>query len=84
LCRLGGIVTFKNAAVVQETGRSLTPDGYMVETDCPYLAPVPFRAKTCEPAHVKLTAKKIAQLRGNSVDMLAACTEETVRKFFRL
>ncbi len=56
----------------------------MVETDCPYLAPVPFRGKTCEPAHVKLTAEKIAELRGDSMDMLAASTEETVRKFFRL
>jgi TatD DNase family protein len=79
-----GIITFKNATVVQETARSLAPDGYMVETDCPYLAPVPFRGKTCEPAHVKLTAEKIAELRGDSMDMLAASTEETVRKFFRL
>jgi TatD DNase family protein len=84
LCRLGGIVTFKNATIVQHTARSLAPEGYMVETDCPYLAPVPFRGKTCEPAHVKLTAEKIAELRGDSMDMLAASTEETVRKFFRL
>jgi TatD DNase family protein len=56
----------------------------MVETDCPYLAPVPFRGKTCEAAHVRLTAEKIAELRGESVDALASSTEETVRKFFRL
>lgn len=79
-----GIVTFKNATLVQETAKSVAPDGYMVETDCPYLAPVPFRGKTCEPAHVRLTAEKIAQLRGESVDALASSTEETVRKFFRL
>lgn len=79
-----GIITFKNATLVQETAKSVDPDGYMVETDCPYLAPVPFRGKTCEPAHVRLTAEKIAELRGNSVDVLAASTEETVRKFFRL
>ena len=47
-----GIVTFKNATLVQETARSVTSGGYMVETDCPYLAPEPFRGKTCEPAHV--------------------------------
>ncbi len=79
-----GIVTFKNATLVQGTAKSVAPDGYMVETDCPYLAPVPFRGKTCEPAHVRLTAEKIAESRGNSVDVLAASTEETVRKFFRL
>ena len=79
-----GIVTFKNATLVQKTARSVAPDGYMVETDCPYLAPVPFRGKTCEPAHARLTAEKIAQLRGESFDALASSTEETVRKFFRL
>jgi TatD DNase family protein len=79
-----GIVTFKNATLVQETARVVAPDGYMVETDCPYLAPVPFRGKTCEPAHVRLTAEKIAELRGDSVDALASSTEEAVRKFFRL
>jgi TatD DNase family protein len=79
-----GIVTFKNATLVQETAKSVAPDGYMVETDCPYLAPVPFRGKTCEPAHVRLTAEKIAELRGDSVDALTSSTEETVRKFFRL
>ena len=79
-----GIITFKNATIVQEAARSLAPDGYMVETDCPYLAPVPFRGKTCAPAHVRLTAEKIAELRGDSVDALAFSTEETVRKFFRL
>jgi TatD DNase family protein len=79
-----GIITFKNATLVQETAKSVDPDGYMVETDCPYLAPVPFRGKTCEPAHVRLTAEKIAELRGDSVDALASSTEETVRKFFRL
>ena len=79
-----GIVTFKNATLVQETAKSVAPDGYMVETDCPYLAPVPFRGKTCEPAYVRLTAEKIAELRGDSVDALASSTEETVRKFFRL
>ena len=69
---------------MQQTAKSVAPDGYMVETDCPYLAPVPYRGKTCEPAHVRLTAEKIAELRGDSVDALAFSTDETVRKFFRL
>ena len=79
-----GIVTFKNAILVQDTAKLVAPDGYMVETDCPYLAPVPLRGKTCEPAHARLTAEKIAELRGDSFDALASSTEETVRKFFRL
>ena len=79
-----GIITFKNATIVQETARSLAPDGYMVETDCPYLAPVPFRGKTCEPAHAKLTAEKIAELRGESLEKVAADTERTARDFFQI
>lgn len=79
-----GIVTFKNAAVVQETVQAVAPDGYMVETDCPYLAPVPFRGKTCEPAHVRLIAEKIAALRGVTLDQVAADTERTAEAFFKL
>ena len=78
-----GIVTFKNATLVQETAGSVTSDGYMVETDCPYLAPVPFRGKTCEPAHVKLTAKRVAELRGESIAQVAADTERTANGFFK-
>lgn len=78
-----GIVTFKNAALVQETAKSVAADGYMVETDCPYLAPVPFRGKTCEPAHVKLTAEKIAALRGESFEKISADTERTAAGFFK-
>jgi len=79
-----GIITFKNATLVQETAKSVDPDGYMVETDCPYLAPVPFRGKTCEPAHVLLTAKKIAELRGEPLEKVAADIEHTARDFFQL
>jgi len=79
-----GIVTFKNATLVQETAKSVASDGYMVETDCPYLAPVPFRGKTCEPAHAKLTAEKIADLRGESFEKVAANTERTAQVFFKM
>ena len=79
-----GIVTFKNAALVQETAQAVAPDGYMVETDCPYLAPVPFRGKTCEPAHVRLIAEKIAELRRVTLDQVAADTERTAEAFFKL
>lgn len=79
-----GIVTFKNATLVQETARSVAAGGYMVETDCPYLAPVPFRGKTCEPAHVRLTAEQMAKLRGESPEKVAADTEQTADAFFKL
>lgn len=78
-----GIVTFKNAALVQSTAKSVACDGYMVETDCPYLAPVPFRGQTCEPAHTRLTAEKIAELRGDSLEKVAADTESTADAFFK-
>lgn len=79
-----GIVTFKNAALVQACAKSVAPGGYMVETDCPYLAPVPFRGKTCEPAHVRLTAEKIAALRGEDLEKVAADTEQAAATFFKL
>ena len=79
-----GIVTFKNAKLVQATAASVASDGYMVETDCPYLAPVPFRGQTCEPAHVRLVAEKIAALRGESLEKIAADTERTARDFFKI
>ncbi len=79
-----GIVTFKNATLVQETAKCVAHDGYMVETDCPYLAPVPFRGKTCEPAHVKFTAEQIAKLRGEPFEKVAADTAFAAREFFKL
>jgi TatD DNase family protein len=78
-----GIVTFKNALLVQETAKSVASDGYMVETDCPYLAPVPFRGKTCEPSHAKFTAEKIAELRGEALEKVATDTEQTSGVFFK-
>ncbi len=78
-----GIVTFKNAALVQETAAQVEEGTFMVETDCPYLAPVPFRGKRCEPAHTRATAEFIANLRGQPVAALAAETTATAEQFFR-
>ncbi|MGB8167366.1 MAG: TatD family hydrolase [Chthoniobacteraceae bacterium] len=78
-----GIVTFKNAQVVQETAAQISGDAFMVETDCPYLAPVPHRGKRCEPAFTRIVAEKIAALRGESLDELAARTTKTAETFFR-
>ena len=78
-----GIVTFKNARQVQATAQDISPDQFMVETDCPYLAPTPDRGKRCEPAHTRRVAEQIAQLRGVSVEEIAARTTQTAREFFR-
>lgn len=79
-----GIVTFKNAEPVREVVTSIPADAFMVETDCPYLAPVPHRGKRCEPAHTRLVAEKIAEVRGVSLDEIAAITTLTAESFFRL
>ncbi len=78
-----GIVTFKNAAVVRETAAAVPADRFMVETDCPYLAPVPYRGKRCEPAYTRETAAVIAQVRGQTLEELAAQTTATAERFFR-
>ena len=78
-----GIVTFKNAEIVQDTVARLPAGSFMVETDCPYLAPAPHRGKRCEPAHTRDTAEMIAQLRGVPLAQLAAETSATADSFFR-
>ncbi len=79
-----GIVTFKNGATVRETAAAVLADRFMVETDCPYLAPVPFRGKRCEPAHTRETAVAVAQARGETLEAVAAQTTATAQGFFRL
>ncbi|MGE9267909.1 MAG: TatD family hydrolase, partial [Verrucomicrobiales bacterium] len=79
-----GIVTFKNAPAVQESARLCPADRFMLETDAPYLAPVPHRGERNEPAHTRLTAEKIAALRATPLSELLATCEKTTRSFFRL
>ena len=78
-----GIVSFKNAQIVQETAAQVAGDAFMVETDCPYLAPVPHRGKRCEPAYTRLVAEKVAAVRGEPLEALAARTTATAERFFR-
>jgi TatD DNase family protein len=78
---LSGIVTFKNAQDLQETAKWLPADQMLVETDAPFLAPVPHRGQKCEPAFVADTAAFVAQLRGEETEQLA---ENTTANFFRL
>lgn len=71
---ISGIVTFKNAEDLRQTVRGLPLERLLVETDSPYLAPVPMRGKSCEPAYVMHTAAKVAELKGVSVDELGRVT----------
>jgi TatD DNase family protein len=81
---LSGIVTFKNARSVQEVAAWAPLDRLHVETDSPYLAPVPLRGKQCEPAYVVHTARRVAELRGMPLEALAAATlANTERRFAR-
>jgi TatD DNase family protein len=78
-----GIVTFKNGANVRDVAARIPLDKFMVETDCPYLAPVPFRGKRCEPAYTRLVAEAIATARGVPLDEVARATTATAEAFFR-
>jgi len=78
-----GIVTFKNGKQVRDVAANVPLDRFMVETDCPYLAPVPFRGKRCEPAYTRLVAEEIAKARGISLEEIAGATTATAQEFFR-
>lgn len=76
-----GIVTFKNAKAIKEVATRVPLDRILVETDAPYLAPMPFRGKTNEPAYVRHVAEEIARLRGLTLGEVATATTDN---FFRL
>ena len=76
-----GIVTFKNAVELQQVAREIPSDRLLIETDSPYLAPMPYRGKTNEPGYVPHVARKLAELRGASEARIA---EESAVNFFRL
>jgi TatD DNase family protein len=78
-----GIVTFKNGTNVREVAAKVPFWKFMVETDCPYLAPVPFRGKRCEPAHTRIVAETIAAARGVPFQEIAEATTATAEEFFR-
>lgn len=78
-----GIVTFKNAIQIKEVAKSLPLERMLIETDAPYLAPVPHRGKTNEPAWVKHVAEEIARLRGISLEAVASATTANFFRLFR-
>ena len=79
---ISGIVTFKNARELQEFAAEIPEDRILVETDSPFLAPVPHRGKPCEPAYVADTAAFVANLRGESIETLAENTTRNFRSLF--
>ena len=81
---LSGAVTFKNAPKLAEVARNVPADRLLIETDCPYMAPVPLRGRRNEPAYVAYTATKIAELRGESPDSLAAQTFENALRIMKI
>jgi TatD DNase family protein len=77
-----GIVTFKNGQTVRDVAAATPGDRFMLETDCPYLAPVPYRGKRCEPAYVKEIAEVVAKARGCPLEELSLATCGTAQQFF--
>lgn len=77
-----GILTFKNGENIRETMAATALDRFMLETDCPFLAPVPYRGKRCEPAYVKEISETAAQVKQCSLEELSEATCATARKFF--
>lgn len=78
-----GIVTFKNAVALKEVAKSIPLDRILVETDSPYLAPVPFRGKINQPAYVKYVAEEVARLRGVPVEEVATATTQNFFELFK-
>jgi TatD DNase family protein len=81
---VAGVVTFKAAEDLRDAVRKAPRDRLLVETDCPFLAPVPHRGKRNEPAYVAKTAEKVAELWGLAVEEVGRITTENARRFFRL
>lgn len=81
---VAGVVTFKTADDLRDAVRQAPRDRLLIETDCPFLAPVPFRGKRNEPAHVAYTAAKVAELWGTSVEEVGEVTSANARRLFGL
>jgi TatD DNase family protein len=79
-----GIVTFKNAAALKEVAKKVPLDRMLVETDSPYLAPVPYRGKTNEPGLVKYVAEEVARLKGLSFEQIASATSNNFFHLFNI
>ncbi len=81
---ISGIVTFKQAENVREMAAKIPDDRLLIETDAPWLAPVPFRGKTNFPGHIRFVAEKLAEIRNTDVQSIARLTSQNARKLFQL
>jgi len=81
---LNGIVTFTQQAEQIEAIKAVPLDSMLLETDAPYLTPVPFRGKICQPKYVRVTGEFLANLRGESLDTMASVTTANARKLFSI
>ena len=83
-----GVITFQNATMLRDIVKTIPMDRLLVETDCPYLTPAPYRGKRNEPAHVKLVAEKIAELRSSTQPMgmeeIGRITSQNARRAFKI
>ena len=84
LISFSGILTFKNAKALREVADKLPLESAMVETDSPYLAPVPYRGKTNEPAYVRYVAEELARIKGVPLETVAATTSANFRRLFQI
>ncbi|MCB0319350.1 MAG: TatD family hydrolase, partial [Bdellovibrionales bacterium] len=79
-----GILSFPKADQVRDAAKAIPLEQIMLETDAPYLAPVPFRGKRCESAHVRITAEHLARVKGISLEEIATVTTRNAMNFYRL
>lgn len=84
LISFSGVVTFKNAEDLRDTAKHLPPETILIETDSPFLAPVPYRGKRNEPGYVIETARCVAEARGMELDEFARVTSENFKRLFKL
>ncbi|HOK63336.1 MAG TPA: TatD family hydrolase [Soehngenia sp.] len=81
---IGGVVTFKNARVTKEVAKYVPLESLLIETDCPYLAPEPFRGKRNEPKYIKYTAEEIAKIKEIDLEEIAYSTSINAKKLFNI
>lgn len=81
---IGGVVTFKNARVTKEVAKYVPLESLLIETDCPYLAPEPFRGKRNEPKYIKYTAEEIAKIKEVDLEEIAKITSANAKKLFEI
>ena len=80
----GGVLTFKNARKTVEAAEKIPLDRLLIETDCPYMTPTPFRGKRNHPKYVRFVAEKLAEVKGVSAEKIAEITYQNGKKLFHI